>query len=147
MLPKRNKQCHLCFLPFCTFFWRFLQEKWLNSKSRKELREARHIENPFGFSWSWEFVEFVPTWVCTNLSLHLSVSQKYLLFICSELRKIKLCHLLGEGIKENNFVNPCGICSFILKFLTCLWKTVIMSPYKDLLTYNLADLIVFTIDV
>lgn len=122
MLPKRNKQCCLCFLPFCTFSWRLLQEKWLNSKSRKELREARHMENPFSFSQSWEFG------VCTNLSLYLSVSQKYLLIVHSELRKIKLYQLFGEGIRENNFINPCGNpCgrSFILKLLMSLRKTII----------------------
>lgn len=86
--------------------------KWLNSKSRKEGREARHPENHFSDNLALREAE----------TLYLSVSQQYLLFICSELRKTKTYQLLEEGPRENDFINPY---SFILNFLTSFQKTII----------------------
>lgn len=85
--------------------------KWLNSKSRKEGREARHPENHFSDNLALHEAE----------TLYLSVSQQYLLFICSELRKTKTYQLL-EGQRENDFINPY---SFLLNFLTSFQKTII----------------------
>lgn len=89
--------------------------KWLQSGSGKEGREAGHLENRVSDNLALHGAEAL-------LSLYLSVSQQHLLLVGSELRKIEPCQLLGKGPRENDFISPC---SFIWKFLTSFWKSIV----------------------